>query len=196
MSEVSAIDDAMVVASEEPTSKLAKPWARFWARVFDLHLLSYVVGFVSGLLWPALYAPDSFLMQLPTVATGIILLPFIMVADALVLALFGTTLGKLIAGIRVEPLKGKRISVGAALMRNAELYVKGLALGMPIVCLFTYTQGYNTVSDRQRPSWDKRTSVRVVDRGSNTFRVVVIGVMAVLLIASSTAFNVMSKLSY
>lgn len=194
MSEVSAIDDTAVVVSEEPVTKLAKPWARFWARLFDLNVLAYILGFISGMLWPAIYAPDSLLMQMPSFVFGILMLPFTMAADALIVALFGTTLGKAIAGIRIEPEQGKRISVGAALRRNAELYVKGLALGIPLICLYTYTQGYNVVSDRKRPSWDERNAVRVVSRGSNTFRVALLGVVTVLIIAGSAILNAMQTL--
>ena len=92
----------------KPHERLAGPWARYWARKLDVLLMVTLLSFIAGMLFPAFFMPDSWIMQAPNIVFGLVILPFALAADALVQAVFGTNLGKAIAGIKVRTLDGKK----------------------------------------------------------------------------------------
>lgn len=82
--------------------------------------------------------PNPFLIAM-------VVLPLVMIMDAVVASFFGTTAGKALAGLQVRRIDGKKMSVETSLKRSALVYVKGLALGLPVICLFTYKKGFDAV---------------------------------------------------
>jgi uncharacterized RDD family membrane protein YckC len=156
---------------------LARAWPRFWARLFDIVLYSLPVGLVAGLLAPGLFT------SLPAgragdILAGLLALPIVMIIDALVISYFGTSPGKAIAGLKVETFDGKKLSVETSLRRNLLVYLKGLGLGLPVICLVTYSQSYTAVRDDGTASWDDDTGTRVLGSSSNEVRTVLVAVLA------------------
>lgn len=131
------------------TAALARPWPRYWARSFDLMLFSVLAACLLRTFFPAALGPD----QAPVIG-GIILLPFALLFDALGYGIFGNTPGKWLAGIRICDIAGNRIPRASYLRRNFRMYAPGLALGIPLIALFTLTRSYNKAKRGQLLSWD------------------------------------------
>lgn len=177
---------------------LAGPWPRFWARLFDISVLGLALASLLHLIGPSIFG-DDFLMDpsydpLVTLA----LLPFVLLLDALIQFVCGNTLGKMIAGIRIETTTLKRPRLGQLIQRNLLLWLKGLGLGIPIVSLFAMMACYMTVRSGRLTSWDAGNDVRVFNKSSNIYRTLLIfgavlaftaGLIALNLIGSQALAN-------
>ncbi|MGO4395723.1 RDD family protein [Variovorax sp. M-6] len=148
---------------------LAGPWRRFFAQLFDIWTLCVPVGFllgnVLGRTWPAfalwMSSPGS------EAGLGFILVPLALVVQAVIFGLFGTTPGKLILGVEVTLLGGGRPTFMAYLGRLTRLYASGLALGIPLISLFTMWRQYGLVKAGRPASYDAaRFQVHAVPMGA------------------------------
>ena len=103
-----------------------------WCEVL---LVSFVLGAVLGLY------PASFVEWINKPGAGplfsIFCLPIALAVDALLYRVVGNTPGKALLGLRVGTLDGKPLSLGQYLNRNFSVWVSGLALGFPLINLFT-----------------------------------------------------------
>jgi hypothetical protein len=160
-----------------PDATLARPWPRYWSRMLDVTLGAYVVGLALGIAFPGLMRWTTAQGRLGDILLTLVTFPIVMVADALVLALFGNTLGRLIAGVRVETIDFARPSLLVCLSRNMFVYVYGLGLGIGLVGLITALNGYTTVNNGALVRWDNDTRTRVYDRGSNIWRTCLVGAL-------------------
>jgi uncharacterized RDD family membrane protein YckC len=131
------------------------PWARFWARSVDLALFFVIVVLaVPGWYeWAQVSARLVVYMLTPLAWT---------VPEALFLSSIRTTPGKWALGLRVEAENGDRLTFGAAWKRAAQVWLRGLGAGIPIVSLFTLGRAYAVLVRERRASWDadERTRVR------------------------------------
>lgn len=182
-----AADDVPTAAIEEQDDYVAEawPWARFCARIFDYYLLSLVLGGALGLVAPAVTDQPIFSGRLGDYLLGLVTLPFALLIDALNQSVIGTTPGKAIAGIRVETLDHGMLSLGQAVRRNLLVYLRGFMLGLPILVLVGYSNGYQRVSNFQPTSWDEELGTRVYERGSNIIRTFITGVLVVGIVVGS-----------
>jgi uncharacterized RDD family membrane protein YckC len=168
----------------ESEIELAKAWPRFWARLVDISILAFPVGLVLGLLFPSLMLLDLE-GRAAEVVIGILALPFIMAIDGLLIALLGTTPGKAIVGLKVVDMQMGRLSTETALRRNALIYVKGLAGGIPLLNLICYGISHNQVQEQGFTSWDESTESRVIENGYNVARATVAAVIVIAINAGS-----------
>ncbi|MBD9647461.1 RDD family protein [Ensifer sp. ENS09] len=148
-----------------PRYPLARPWPRFLARVFDLLLLYIPAIFVLSLaafalpedivdLNPLLLRAAS--GDLSSVFSLILLVQLVSFAIlALITAAFGTSLGKLIFGVRVAPLLGQK-RLGFHLEREFTVWLRGLALSIVPASIVTAILQYRRVSDGQPAGYDER----------------------------------------
>ncbi len=74
-----------------------------------------------------------------------------LVFEAIVFGLFGTTLGKLLFGVRVRLRDGGRPTFLQYLGRVAWMYLSGLGLGIPFVALFTMGRQFFEVKEGRPP---------------------------------------------
>lgn len=153
----------------ESEVELAKAWPRFWARLVDISILALPVGMLLGLLFPSLMVLDLD-GRAADLVFGIIALPIILVIDALLIALLGTTPGKAIVGLKVADIRMGRLSTETALRRNVLLYFRGLFAGIPLLNLLGYVNGYNKIQEQGFTSWDEATGSRVIENGYSVAR--------------------------
>lgn len=136
---------------------LAGPWRRFFARQIDL----LVVGFPIAAIVSAAIATQSvayaFWVQKPgnDVIYGLAIIPFVLIAEALLFAVIGTTPGKALLGVKVRTLSGEKPGLAAYLGRLVGVYFQGFGMGIPIVILFTMGSQYNRLSRRESASYDQ-----------------------------------------
>lgn len=81
---------------------LAGPWRRFFARTIDLWLLSLTMGAVVGYIGSRMSMPFGLWLMKPQsdILFSWMLLPFVLVAEAVIFGLAGNTIGKALLGVR------------------------------------------------------------------------------------------------
>jgi uncharacterized RDD family membrane protein YckC len=160
---------------------LAGPWPRFWARLLDLQLYSIPVILVLALLFPEFVSSKWFEGPGGDFLLGGLCLPFAMAIDATILSMTGSSVGKGIAGIFLASTDGQRLPLERSLVRNAHLWLKGLVLGIPLLALIGYSNGYNDLQNSNSTSWDRDTDSRVYSSSNETWRTWVVAVLAIFL---------------
>ena len=171
---------------------LARPWPRFLARTVDLWITMLVTVTVLSILADA-YFPQ-FLVWIDTVNEGVfglICLPLVMLLTAFSMTAFGTTLGKALFGIRVRNLT-QNGPLRFHLMRELQVWVQAMALGIPLFALFTYAQQYNRVSAGRPASYDEGRA-RVEAKGISAFRKLAAAVLVVLVFGAVVSLSVLGK---
>lgn len=144
-----------VPAAERREAHRHSPWSRYFARMLDLTITSFIAGFavVYALIYlsPDLYR--AFMAQQPTVQ-NFIFLPVAMILNGIVTGIFGTTIGKSVMGLRFTYLNG-RLGIPGQIGRELQVWVKGLALGIPIVSIFTGVHQYRRLGQGLPASYDE-----------------------------------------
>ena len=171
---------------------MAKPWSRYWSRLLDMFIwaLPLAIGFgalyPTQALWFSTHDDTGLLLSF-------LLMPLIMVVDALCLALLGNTPGRAIVGIRVETIRHKRLSISTALNRNGQIYLRGFGLTIPIVSLFTLSSSYDKVKSGEQTTWDRDLYTRVYDVSSNPIRIFICAALVLILSAAPRVIDEMDR---
>lgn len=105
-------------------------------------------------------------------------------------ALFGTTPGKWVAGLRVRTLRNEKPPLGDLLARNLRMYFSGLALGFPLVSLFTIVRSFHVLKANELVSWDTVSNTRVYDVGSSLARTWLAAVLVFVVYFVMTALGI------
>ena len=145
------------------TCSFATRWPRFFARIFDVWwemlLVSFAIGAVLGR-----YSAD-FVEWINGPGTsqlfGILCLPIGLILDASLYSLIGNTPGKALLGLKVCTLDNRSLSYSQYLTRNFSIWVNGLALGFPLINLFTMGYQSSRLGKGQQASYDEYTGYRV-----------------------------------
>ena len=145
------------------------PWRRYGARIIDISLFSFVFFFAFGLLSAALFpALLPYALQPPLWFTILVEIPLSIVTSSICIAFchafWGSTLGKWIFRLRIEAADGRRLSLGAALLRECYLVPLGYAFGLPLLSLLTLAMGYNDLENDGETRWDRAVGARPVAR--------------------------------
>ncbi|OEO30351.1 hypothetical protein VW23_021785 [Devosia insulae DS-56] len=126
---------------------LAGPWSRYFARSIDISIIATVL--LTGFYWVLPAVNLQLYLQLYFVdirALVILAMPVTLLVNAIIITLTGNSLGKAIFGIRAEPVDGRaRFGFGGNLMREVRVWAQGLALGIPLLNLFTMIPAYRAV---------------------------------------------------
>ena len=145
----------------------AGAWSRFFARQIDLLVFGTVAAVVLYAIFPGLSHAE---ILDNTLVSSIVFIPPALIIDAVVLAALGSTLGKLIFGIRVRQIDASKLNFRDALRRNLTLWVSGLAFGIPLVSLITLWKSYREVVNGRRCSWDENPVLVVSQAGVGYLR--------------------------
>ena len=153
---------------QKPSSGLplkGNPWRRYWARTLDTLLLVLPVGYLFGLFFPNVVASiveRSGGSVEATYPLGMIILPFAMLTEAIILSATGTTFGKWLLNISVvRKQDGDKLTFSEAFMRSVLVWVKGLGFGLPLVGLFTMGFAAEKIKKNVTASWDDSVSANV-----------------------------------
>ncbi len=149
----------------------APPWARFWARSLDVVISSLLVGMIIAIIAPSLFLPGSPIGNgFGNIIFGLLLFPLALVMDAVIYTLFGNTLGKRIAGVKVLACDGNKLTFSAYLRRNFYLYVQGYACGTPIVYFGTFIYSWRKASRGELLGWEVATDSACYSVGDTALR--------------------------
>lgn len=155
----------------------AGPWPRFWSRLVDINIWAFVLGMIVTLLFPEFAQQEAFTRSGGDALFGAFLLPFALIGDAFILAAFGNTPGRALAGIRVETIRHEQLSLLTAFKRNLRIYFHGLALGFPLFTLVTLSNSFKRLKTQQT-SWDEALFTRVYATSNNTARTILVAILA------------------
>jgi uncharacterized RDD family membrane protein YckC len=133
------------------------PWRRYFARLFDITFFGlagfFALGFISYSLVPV--AADAFFSGLNPIVDMILTALMGFILSGFVMGLVGSTIGKAIFGIRVRNLNGQTIGPINGLMRDLDAYVRGAALGIPLVSLIPVYMAWSKLKKQGTTFWDQ-----------------------------------------
>ncbi|WP_055045763.1 RDD family protein [Devosia sp. A16] len=156
-------EPAFEPAAASAGPRLAGPWERYFARSIDLTIILSLLVTGLYLVLPSIspqLALDLYNAQPGAVA--LLLLPLALFINAGIITLCGNSLGKAIFAIRAEPIDGRqRFGFGGTLKREFTVWLRGLALGIPVFNLFTMVPAYRAVGSGKPAPYDiGRAAVR------------------------------------
>ena len=142
---------------------LAGPWTRYFARSIDMIIITLLLPtalylglrLASPQLSAKMLSPDA-------PAMGLLLLPLAFLANAIIITLFGNSLGKALFAIRAEPNDPDRhFGWGSNIVREFRVWFQGMALYIPLLSLFTMIPAFRRVLRGAPTTYDLgRVSVR------------------------------------
>jgi uncharacterized RDD family membrane protein YckC len=140
-----------------------RPWMRFWARVLDYMWFSLTLVLVVGSWLPAMPPPRNMPLLEQLLLESLALLPLLLYVpvEAWMLSRFGSTPGRALLCVQVRRLDGGLPTFTQALRRSFQVYVRGLALGLPLVYLVAMMWSRVTLLQRGATPWDETNETRV-----------------------------------
>lgn len=172
-----------------------RPWFRYFARMLDYSVWAIMLGFVLGFtsaLWPNAFGDYMFNGAGSNVAWNLLATLTWVPVEAVVIALWGSTLGKAAFGIRVESGDGKAIqplTMAKSFRRALGVYTWGIGLGVPLVTLFTMWWSYRHLSKAEPLNWEKQSQTRSRYEGVRWWLLLVL----VALVASAVYLGLRSE---
>lgn len=160
-----------------PASNLtSRPWPRFWARFIDNLILMPLLGLGVG-LWSAIYSPEVYvaIVEMNAGLFGLMILPLVTLLLALSMALTGSTPGKAIVGVHV-PVPSGANRFGFFLVREFNVWISGLGLGIPFVALFTQVAQYRRLASGRAASYDEGNPEVVANPGKGRLAIAILAV--------------------
>ncbi len=167
------------------------PWRRFAARSLDLTVNGVVMVLVIAIVFFMLapYQADQFFGMFETPGGVFLDLLYTSLAGSvltgLIIGLTGSSLGKLIFGVKVMKLDGSLLGPMDGISRDVTVWVKGLGLGVPIIALFTQVVAYQRLKGKGSTSWDEgmyRVTYR--ENGPMQYALNVLGVVLIVLVGA------------
>ncbi len=140
------------------------PWSRYAARMLDMALfgpltMMLLVVFIGASFGPAM---QNAFVQSAVFTNQLLAGIFAAIASAplsgLILGWAGSTPGKYLFGVHVSARNGEHLGAARALAREIDVLVRGVALGVPIVAMFTQIVAYRRLSRSGSTSWDESGS--------------------------------------
>ncbi|MCK4934853.1 MAG: RDD family protein [Simkaniaceae bacterium] len=154
---VGGIDEPAVVddtREDTQTIRKTRPWVRYWARILDYTLFSFIIGFILGF-------SQSTLLERRPLFVGMFIIFLWVFVEAFLLATWGTTPGKWLFRISVRSVDGKKPIYLASLYRSLSVWFFGVGLGLPIISIITMIVSYVKLSKKKITSWDRSNHLHV-----------------------------------
>ena len=149
-------------SSPSPT-RSERAWPRFWARQFDYAICCGIATGTAGLLGMA--SPVRLPNLLIAIAIGAMLVGVLhLVYEALMLTVFGTTIGKSVFGLRVQTRGGRKAEFSRSFRRSLGAWLWGsyAYVLFPLATLFAWKKSYDEFRLNGRTYWDKQSKTRVI----------------------------------
>jgi uncharacterized RDD family membrane protein YckC len=183
-------------ADPDPLSyPLATRWPRFFARIFDVWWETLLIGLILGAVLGRYSASFVEWLNGPGASQlfSILCLPIALILDALLYRAVENTPGKALLGLKVGTLDGKPLSLAQYLNRNLSMWASGLALGFPLINLFTMANQSGRLGKGQQASYDEPTGFRVRSKPSGWVRKTTFGFAFAGLFVIMAVLNTMEQ---
>ena len=159
------------VPASEAGAAQVRPWVRYWARMFDIYLVSLVVVFALGIFYPDAFNSDALNENTSDQLFGILIIFVWVFIESLFLSTVGTTPGKWLFKIRLISPSGDKPDFSAALSRSFKVW-RGLGIGFPLVSLFTLIVAHRNLTKNGVTTWDKDDGFSVTHDRIGPLRVI------------------------
>lgn len=170
------------------------PWLRWIARGFDSWIFSLSIGFVGvGALAFTVPAAAAWVEAMPFLLWLVIWPVGMVLLEAFILSVKGTTPGKWLFGMRVAHRSGGAPTFPVALRRTALVWWRGLGLNLPLVSLVTMIAAHLNLTNEGETSWDRDTGLVVSHRRMSIGRAALALVTGVLLFAVALGLMVLGE---
>ena len=161
-----------------------RPWVRYWARTIDVSIFVLLSDFLLGLISP------NYLENIGSFVLGFVLIFLYIFVEALLLSAVGNTLGKWMLKVKVNASNSHEITFNNALKRSFNVWLRGCAVGIPIVCAFTSMYCYFDLKRNGITKWDKESGFIVTHEKIGIFRIIIAAVVILIFgIATNLAFQ-------
>ena len=142
-------------AEQDSIAAAPYPWRRYFARALDLSL--------AGILWSALqylvlhwYWPEFGLMGFAdTLVSAWGAWLFLLVLEPILLCTWGYTPGKWLLRLKVRREDGSKLDLERAVIRTAWIFLRGFALGVPLLNILCLGTCYDKCVKDQVMPWDQ-----------------------------------------
>lgn len=160
---------------QDTLAEVRAPWRRYFARYMDLLFYSVVWNvFLALVLGVNIYMRS----EAGRMLDNIVKLLLMLLVEPVLLALFGTTPGKWILGLRVTDNEGKRLSFEEARARTWRMFLYGMGLNIPIWSLFRLWKSYRGCMEEETQEWEYHSAVSLKDeRGWRIAAYIGVGVL-------------------
>lgn len=147
-----------------------RPWVRYWARMFDLYLISIASGVAISILYPDAFSEQNS-DQFDQLFGLAVFFAWVFI-ESLFLSTTGTTPGKWLFKIRLIPSSGETLDYSTAFSRSFKVWWRGLGIGFPLVSFITLLVSYNKLTKNGITSWDRDSGVTVAHERIGPLRVI------------------------
>jgi uncharacterized RDD family membrane protein YckC len=183
-----------MIAKAEEARRLARseldrpqPWLRFWARMVD-YLWFYAI---SLMILAAALPQEALAWLMKAIAAqapvnSVLFLLFVPL-EAWMLSRHGSTPGKSLLRIQVVRNDGRLPTYRQALVRSLLVFIRGYALGLGVINLFTMSWARVSLLTRGITSWDESTELRVEHGEPEVWRIMIL-IAAIMTMSLGTAF--------
>jgi uncharacterized RDD family membrane protein YckC len=166
------------------------PWRRYGARVLDISINGSIGAFLLGLGWYAIapMSAEAFFSSLNPVVDILLTVFLSIIISGILIGFSGSSIGKWVFGIRVTMDNGSPMGIINGLLRDVNVWIKGLALGIPFISVVTLFMSYRRLNNKGFTSWDESEGYVVTHRPNswmqyflNAFGIILIVIIQVLL---------------
>lgn len=145
---------------QDALSEARPPWRRYFARYMDLLFYSVMWNvFLALALGVNIYRRSAGGSMLDHIAAILLML----LVEPALLAMFGTTPGKWLLGLRVTDNEGKRLNLEEARTRTWKVFLYGMGLNIPIWSLIRLWKSYRGCAEGETQEWEYISAVTLKD---------------------------------
>jgi len=161
-----------------------KAWLRYMARLIDMMVGSVVVAIIFMILFiiivgvmakvgiisvEVVFEIRNFLFEdgsgvlerTPSIVFATVSIFFYLFVEAKLISRYGTTPFKKLFGISIVDKNGGKISYKTSLIRAFMVWIRGLALSLPLLSLVTLILSYNRYTEQGTSPWDEENNLIV-----------------------------------
>ena len=145
-----------------------RPWLRFWAKVVDMSIVSFIVGFLLA-YFNILHMDKIKSDFVITIVSAFFWIP----AEAFCLTRWGTTPGRKLMKIKITHQSGK-IDFANAVTRSFQVLFRGFGLAIPFISFICQIIAYLDLNKNKITSWDKELGFSVTHERLGMERIILI----------------------
>lgn len=170
------------------------PWRRYFARLIDYGIFGFGLGVFATAVLP------DFASYSETAGSGfwlsiscLLALATVPIEALLISSKACTTPGKWLLGIRVVAADGQPLPFNRSFARAFTIWFQGVAIGLPVLPLFTMFFSYRQLTRTGATAWDESTDAKVKHGAWSPEKVVLAVIVVAALMLANPLFDLSSK---
>lgn len=179
----SSLSETTIVT--EPEDIRVIPWARYFARMFDLIFICFI--FVLPLNFLGIKV--NF-----TIFEFLVLMPFNSIFfEPFCYSLLGTTPGKFLYSIKVLNKNGSKLSLKKALKRSLQVWIRGNGFNITLIVAITNFVSYRYYQKNKETPWDRNLNINYQIGKISNIRIIITNIIIFLISFSLNYISTISK---